>query len=172
MDFIRIGQCKLRLVISELGRGWYSKLRQGGAKLLQHIGPDLRLLVTTLYSDNFQNSGGQGEIINPPASSESSSNNLWIRNQIHSCKVTHSFSDLPTVNIRSVEIVNVMRVEIFVALRFGRNFPCLDRGDTSSCLSQGNLLVYSPDSLGLDGGLAHVRHPGDGPHHPKHDQSK
>ena len=113
--------------------------------------------MTTLFGTK---PGGQGEIINPPASSESSSNNLWIRNQIHSCKVTHSFSDLPTVNIRSktslfmikvlsqllngtpVEIVNVMRVEIFVALRFGRNFPCLDRGDTSSCLSQGNLQSF------------------------------
>ena len=51
--------------------------------------------------------GGEGVIVDPPASPQGSGNNGWFGHQVHCAQITHSLPQLPAVNVCSVEIGNV-----------------------------------------------------------------
>ena len=54
MNFVRVGECELRLVVTHLSEAGYAKLGKGGLELLHHVGPDLRLHVPAFNLDNLK----------------------------------------------------------------------------------------------------------------------
>ena len=56
VDLVWVREGELWLVIAQLCEAGDPELGQGGLELLQHVGPDLRLPVTALDLDNFQDS--------------------------------------------------------------------------------------------------------------------
>merc|ERR1719511_214954 len=98
MDIVWAGQSQLRLVVAHLLWQKNSQLIKSRAQLLHHIWPDLRLLVSALHLDGFQDSGSEGVVIDPPASPQSSCNDGGLGHQVHSAQVTHALPELPSVN--------------------------------------------------------------------------
>merc|ERR1712112_221763 len=57
VNLIRVGKCKLRLIITHVRQGWNAKLLKGWLELLQHVRPEFCLLIATLDLYDLQNPG-------------------------------------------------------------------------------------------------------------------
>merc|ERR1711928_223060 len=97
MDVIGAGESQLWLVV---------------AHLLHNVRPDLGFLSSTLDLNSLQNSGGEREVVDPPAGSQGGGDDGGLGHQVHGAEVAHALSDLPAIDICSVEVGNVPRVKL------------------------------------------------------------
>merc|ERR1719285_1186623 len=119
VDVIGAGESQLWLVVAHLLRKEDSQLIKGGTQLLHNVGPDLRFLGSTLDLNSLQNSGGKREVVDPPAGSQGGGDDGGLGYQVHSAEIAHALSDLPAIDICSVEVGNVPRVKLGIGFERG-----------------------------------------------------
>lgn len=83
---------------------------------LHHVGPEFLLVVYALHLDDLEDSGGEGVIVDPPASPEGGGHDGGLGHEIHAGQVAHGLSDLPAVNVGPIEERLVAGVELSIGL--------------------------------------------------------
>merc|ERR1719209_2690471 len=119
MDVIGAGESQLWLVVAHLLRKEDSQLIKGGTQLLHNVGPDLGFFCSTLDLYSLQNSGGEREVVDPPAGSQGRGDDGGLGYQVHGAEVAHALSDFPAIDICSVEVGNVPRVKLGIGFERG-----------------------------------------------------